>query len=94
MTEIIDIRRGRYAPEQALQLPVEKLGAERAAIHRGQHLDFARVSDAEAAHQPILHQLFDRAEDVLGGIAFEEKEIALRVVLRNRHLAPIQPMRI
>ena len=34
------------------------------------------------------------AEHVLGRGAFEEEEIALRLVLGHRHLAAIQPMRV
>ena len=68
--------------------------SERAAVHRRQNLDVARVADAEASHQPMLHKLLDGGDHVLGRVALEKKEVALGVVLRLDHLAAIEPMGI
>ena len=66
------------------------MGAERPAIHRRQHLDFARVAQLEAiAEQPMLHQLLDGRDDVLRRAALEEKEIALGIVGGLGHLAAV-----
>src|SRR5579863_2310600 len=67
---------------------------ERSAVHRRQNLDFARVADAKASHQPMLYELLDRSEHIFGCIAFEKKEIALGIVLRLGHLAAIELMRV
>ncbi len=79
--------------QQRLQLMVERMSAERPAIHRREHLDFARVAQFEAiAEEAMLHQLLDGRDDVFRRAALEEKEIALGIVGGLGHLAAVQPM--
>ena len=63
-----------------MQLPIEDLRAERPAMHRGEHLDFPRVLDAEASDQPRMHQLLNRREHIFRRIALEKEKIAVRIV--------------
>ncbi len=63
--------------EAVLEIPVERGGAKRAAVHRGEHLDVLDRIEAEAVRDTVADKIDDGAGGVIGGGALEEIEVGL-----------------
>ena len=92
--EFLDLR-GRIGIEGFLQIGVERPRAERATLHRAEHLNVPDRVEAEPTWNPVADNFHDLRRSVLGIVGFDKPEVRLLAALWPfRHFTAIDPVRV